>query len=466
MNNPNKNNNPDFPNVLARFEAMIDNQVASFFDEEELEELFNHYFSELELDRAGDVVAYGMETYPYSAYFHIKDAQLSLSEGDMEAAAIALQQAQVFEPANFEIYLLEGSMYDIQDNPRKALQCLKKAEFYAGDDKEPVFHALGHFYINREKFGTALHYYTQCVGLAAENPDILFELGYCYFQLEQIQEGIIFFSEYVEKDPFSDAAWFNLGTLYNRNQEFERAKEAFEFAAAIDDKNPNYHYSLGNVALNQSEVEEAQVSFEHALELEPQNQVILCALGVCLEKQSQYDEAIIKYVQAIRLDPEFPDPRLGAGYCFMMKEQYDKAEEYISTAVKLEPDNADIRFHMADVFSRQDLPARAEEEYRLALELDPDFSEATIELGVLLADEGKESEALALFENGLKKHGGDAYFLYRYAGFMISFGYEQEGLIVLQKALHLFPEEINILEEYQPEVLENPQVQLLLDQSK
>ena len=70
--------------LVNRFQAFIQEGTPGFFSTEELEDLFWHYFSSLDLDWALEVVQYGLQTYPYHGFFLIRKAQISLADTQWE----------------------------------------------------------------------------------------------------------------------------------------------------------------------------------------------------------------------------------------------------------------------------------------------------------------------------------------------------------------------------------------------
>ncbi len=450
--------------LVNRFQAFIQEGTPGFFSTEELEDLFWHYFSSLDLDWALEVVQYGLQTYPYHGFFLIRKAQISLADTQWEECLNLLEQAEVLEPNNHEVFLLRGTAYDLQGKTREALKAFRKAEEMAHEDKMQVHAALGHFYQNREKYATALHYYKSALPLAEENPEILYELGFSYFQLGEDEEGFKVFQQYCDDYPFNDAGWYNLGTICNRLNRFEKAKEAFEFALALDEQNITFEFSLGNTLLNLNQPGDALAHFLEAFRQEDGNAMFATSIAVCHEKLNELDVSLYWYRKAAELDPHLPDPQLGIGYCYLLKNELEPAHQYLSKAVGMEPTNADFRYHLAETLARMNREEEAIEQYRASLNLDPEFVEARVELGNLLTDMGYEQEGIQLFRDGKKIHFDDPYFMYRFSGFLLEHGLNEEGLNNLQESLHNNLNDLSIFEEYHGDLLLIPSVKAIIDQ--
>lgn len=458
--------NPELIALTIRFEKFVQEDAVDFFSTEELEDLFWHYFGNMDFDLAQETVNYGLKTFPYHGFFIIRNAQLCLADARWDECLMLLEQAEALEPNNYEVFLLRGTALDIKGNTREALKSLKKAEEFAEEDRIQVHAALGHFYQNREKFATAIHYYKSALALAEENPEILYEMGFSFFQLGEDEEGYIIFEQFCEEHPFSDAAWYNFGTICNRLGFHEKAKEAFEFALALDDENITFHFSLGNTLLNLNQPELALPCFQESFKMEDNNAMFATSIAVCHEKINQLDTAIFWYKKAAEIDPYLPDAQLGLGYCFLLKNELNPAHHYLSKAVAMEPSNADFRYHLGETLARMNREEEGIEQYRTALSLDPEFIEARVELANILFDQGYEQEALQIFRDGKKIHAKDSYFMYRFSGFLLENGMSEEGMVNLQESLHQDQSEIGIFEEYHPDLLTIPRVKALIDQYK
>jgi tetratricopeptide (TPR) repeat protein len=119
---------------------------------------------------------------------------------------------------------------------------------------------------------------------------------------------------------------------------------------------------------------------------------------------------------------------------------------------------------LAETLARLNREEEAIEQYRASLNLDSEFVEARVELGNLLTDMGYEQEGIQLFRDGKKIHFDDPYFMYRFSGFLLEHGMNEEGLNNLQESLHNNLNDLSIFEEYHGDLLLIPSVKAIIDQ--
>ena len=86
----------------------------------------------------------------------------------------------------------------------------------------------------------------------------------------------------------------------------------------------------------------------------------------------------------------------------MTKQELEKAEQELRVALELEDASTTAHYRLADVYrAAKDYP-RAAEHYRRVLEIDPDYVWAVNGLGMTLAIQGKNEEALAAFRDAVR----------------------------------------------------------------
>ncbi|MBK6834631.1 MAG: hypothetical protein IPG89_10280 [Bacteroidetes bacterium] len=101
----------EFMELVEKFERTVKNDTPAFFDSEELEEIIEHYFTIFKMDMVKIAMDRALEQYPYSAIFKIFKAQyLSGLHETTEALAI-LNELELIEPSNSEIYTTRALIY-------------------------------------------------------------------------------------------------------------------------------------------------------------------------------------------------------------------------------------------------------------------------------------------------------------------------------------------------------------------
>jgi tetratricopeptide (TPR) repeat protein len=465
FNDDDSNNgfDPDILLAVERFEEMVKKHEHYFFEADELEEIFEYYYQHGQLEQAAQVADFGVLQNPYSASFFVKQAHLDVSRGQFEAALDKLNQAEIFEPTNFELYLLRGNIYDLTGNPKEAVKNLKIAEGFAEDQVDVVYNALASVFINWKKYNSAIYYLQLVLSLNPEAEEVLYDISFCYFQLDDLDSGITFFQAQIDRNPYSDIAWYNLAICYNKLELFEKALEAFEYALLINDKSSLAWFNKANTWINLEQYQEALDCMYKAMDLEPDNAVVLTGLAVCLEKLERIDEALSWYSRALEADSLLSDAWYGLGVCYELQGNYTESLIHLRKACELSPDSEEYWFSLAECLERSGMPEEAIDRYQQALSVDPSYFEARVQLIRLYFKQGQEASARTLFAEGQQLHSEEADFYYRSAAVFLDQKIEQEALIQLQEALHLDPEAYASFFVYAPDALDNERVMKIIE---
>ncbi|HXJ95903.1 MAG TPA: tetratricopeptide repeat protein [Terriglobia bacterium] len=165
-------------------------------------------------------------------------------------------------------------------------------------------------------------------------------------------------------------------------------------------------FSRGNSLLLQGDYGQAIGVFQQAAAQYPHSARLLLGLGVAYYSSGRYGDALDALSKAVDLNPSDR-----AAY-FFLTQTYTasprKAEEVLprfERYAKREPQNAAAQYYYALCLWRSGAAGRnpvdterVEQLLRLALALDPSLADAHFELGVVLAEQRQDAQALAEFE--------------------------------------------------------------------
>jgi arylsulfatase A-like enzyme/Tfp pilus assembly protein PilF len=143
--------------------------------------------------------------------------------------------------------------------------------------------------------------------------------------------------------------------------------------------------------------------FKRALAEDSGIPILYDHIGWSYIRLNQYDRAEKIYRQAIEHGFDAADLRANLGLIYYRWGEYEKAEQELQTALKLEEGNLTAHYRLADVFRATRSYAKAVEHYRRVLEIDPSYVWALNGLGMTLALEGKNDEALSAFREAVRK---------------------------------------------------------------
>ena len=206
---------------------------------------------------------------------------------------------------------------------------------------------------------------------SASNYVAWFELGFVENALGKVDDSIAAYRKSVAAKPDVFESNLNLGLQLAKTSQ----PDAAQFLLAATQLKPSSHVAEGKArawlslahVLEAVKPEEAIAAYREAATLQPKDPEPHVAAGALLEKQNKSAEAENEYKQAVVLDPS-SDAVIGLANLYMRGRRFPEASDYLRKLIATHPERAD----------------------------------AHIQLGQILADEGKNDEAIAELQTGVK----------------------------------------------------------------
>lgn len=237
--------------------------------------------------------------------------------------------------------------------------------------------------------------------------------------------------------PTDKECWLLLGLALAKQQKFEASAAAFQHVFELD---PEDVWGRQNLAICWQKLgrrDEAIGEFKRALAIKPRFGLAWLGLGQVYEEQGHktdaedcyrlalvnrihrsdelttlarfcltrgwFDAAATNYSDAIALSPSDFQLRLEMGQVLSTLGRHVEAAQRFAEAIQLAPDQGQIHYLRGFELGRLGKPAEAEQEFRAAAELMPGVLEARLNLGIALYQQQKREEALATFEEVLRR---------------------------------------------------------------
>lgn len=211
-------------------------------------------------------------------------------------------------------------------------------------------------------------------------------------------------------DPANYVAWFELGFVENGLGKMDDSIAAYRKSVAAKPDVFESNLNLG-LQLAKTGAPDAEPYLRAATQLKPTKHAAegqaraWLSLAHVLEAKKP-DEALAAYRQAAVLQPKDPEPHLAAGLLLEKQEKFSDAEQEYKQALVLDP-SSDAVIGLANIYMRGRRFPEAEAELRKLVRARPDQGSARIQLGRVLAAEGKNDDAIAELQAGAKLAPGD-----------------------------------------------------------
>ncbi|HME36281.1 MAG TPA: tetratricopeptide repeat protein [Candidatus Sulfotelmatobacter sp.] len=209
----------------------------------------------------------------------------------------------------------------------------------------------------------------------------------------------------VGDDPANYVAWFELGFVENGLAKTEDSIAAYRKSVAAKPDVFESNLNLG-LQLAKSGQPDAEQYLRAATQLKPTSRVAegqeraWLSLAHVLEA-AKPDEAIAAYRQAATLQPKDAEPHLAAGLLLEKQQKLPEAENEFKQALALDP-SSDAVTGLANIYMRSGRLPEAEAELRKLVAAHPDQADPRIQLGRVLAAEGKNDDAITELQAGAK----------------------------------------------------------------
>ena len=231
----------------------------------------------------------------------------------------------------------------------------------------------------------------------------------------------------LDKDPKNYQAWFDLGFVLNHQGHVEDSIHAYRqsVAANPDVFESNLNLGLMLVRYNSPEAEQflrAATTLKPTDHVEEGQARAWLALAHLLEN-TKPSEALQAYAKASELTPKDPEPHLSAGLLHERQKEFSDAEAEYKQALALDPHSKDPQntdpqkqdsqsteaaIGLTNIYMKSNRLGDAEPLLRRLAAERPDDAGIHLQLGRVLAAEGKKDDAIAEFQTALKLAPADA----------------------------------------------------------
>jgi Tfp pilus assembly protein PilF len=210
----------------------------------------------------------------------------------------------------------------------------------------------------------------------------------------------------VDKDPNNYQAWFDLGFVLNRLARTDESIAAYRksVAAKPDVFESNLNLGLMLVRANNPEAEpflRAATGLKPTDHTEEGQARAWLALAHLLENKKPED-ALLAYGKASELTPKDPEPHLSAGLLHERQKELSAAEAEYKQVLTLDPKSTEAAIGLTNLYMKSGRLGDAEPLLRRLAAERADDAGIHLQLGRVLAAEGKKDDAIVEIQTALK----------------------------------------------------------------
>jgi tetratricopeptide (TPR) repeat protein len=434
--NPYRQDREELKQLLNQFENLKNGFPNSFIEEDGFERIIDYFDEKENYVSALEAADYAILQYPYSSALLIQKANLLIALRKYKQALHILDQAELMDSSDINLFILKTDAYLALDMQEKAAEVLEDAiERFEGDEKVDLLFELADVYDDYENFEKVFDCLAMILGIEPSNEEALYKICFWTDFTGRNEEGIRIHQKILEDFPFNELAWFNLGAAYQGLKLHEKAIDAYQYAIAIDEKFDYAYRNMGDAYLRLRRFKDAIEALEKVLELSRPEYVIYEAIGHCYEKLKNYPQARFHYKKASHLNTEDgqmhykiactymnegawqpaikhlqnamllhrmqPDYNLALGQCYMMLDKTDEAITYFGNVVRVRPKNINGWTELLRCLYNAEMYEDGTEYAQFAYEQTDNKPVFLFYKSIFLFAEGQPKEALLLLEKGM-----------------------------------------------------------------
>src|SRR5260370_18879781 len=149
-------------------------------EEEAFERIIDYFDDTEDLTQAIEAVELGIEQYPYSSALLIKKADLMIATRRYYEALTILEQAELLDGADINLYILKTDAYLALDQQEKAVVLLEDAMVhFEGDERIELLFELSDVYADYEHFDKSFDCLKLMLGYEPANEETCYRIYLC-----------------------------------------------------------------------------------------------------------------------------------------------------------------------------------------------------------------------------------------------------------------------------------------------
>jgi len=268
-----------------------------------------------------------------------------------------------------------------------------------------AFASLGVVLSRQQKYAEAAAAYKKALALNSKLLGVQLNLGLAEFKQGHFDAAISPLTAALAATPAADSGQLQartlLGLSYYGAKRFAEAAQYLKPAAESDPANAELHQVLAQSCLWARQYSCALDEFKQILQKDPDSAPAHVLSGEALDGLGKTPEAIAEFQAAANAAPREPNVHFGLGYLYWKSHQYDDATREFQAELALDPDQAQALAYLGDIAMKTDKPEVALPFLRKSIQLKSDIRIASIDLGVILAQQKQYPDAVAALQHAV-----------------------------------------------------------------
>jgi tetratricopeptide (TPR) repeat protein len=445
--------------LLQQFDNLKSGKSNSFLEEDSFERIIDYFDENEQLSEALEAAEYGFQQYPYSSMLLLKKADLLIALRQYKEALIILDQAELLDSKDTNLYILKTDAYLALDQQQKAAAVLEAAiADFGGEEKIDLLFELADVYDDYENFEKVFDCLKMILEQEPNNEEALYKICFWTDFTGRNEEGIRLHQQIIEEFPFNELAWFNLAAAYQGLKLYEKAIDAYQYAVAIDEKFDYALRNMGDAYIRLRKYKDAVEVLEKVLELARPEDVIYEAIGHCYDKMGNYAQARFNYRKASHLNQEDSQLNYKIACTYMNEGMWDSAIKNLEVALRIHRMQPEYNLAMGQCYMQLDKLEDAITYFGNVVRVRPKNINGWVELLKCLYKAEMLEEALEYTGFAYEQTDGKPIFIFYKSAVLYALGRSKEALLQLEEGMRRNPKLVKKFIEINPSILQIQQV--------
>lgn len=453
---PNRQNRDELQELLQQYDNLKAGRSHSFIDEDAFEAIIDYFDEKDELVNALEAAEYAVELYSYSSTLLLKKADLLIADKQYKEALEVLEQSEILDSSDINLYILKTDAYLALDQQEKAAMVLETAiDYFDGEEKLELLFELADVYDDYENFDKVFDCLVMILNIDPNSEEALYKICFWTDFTGRNEEGIRLHQRIIEENPFSELAWFNLAAAYQGIKLYEKAIDAYQYAVAIDEKFDYAYRNMGDAFLRLRKYKEAIEVLQKVLELARPEDVIYEAIAHCYDKLKNYAQARFHYRKATHLNQDDSQLYYKIACTYMNEGVWDSAIKNLQTAMRIHRLQPEYNLAIGQCYMQIGKIEDAIQYFGNVVRTKPKNSNGWIELLKCLYTVNCYEEGLEYTDHALQLTNGKTLFLFYKSAFLFALRKSKEAVLQLEAGMEQNPKLIKKMLELNPSLLQN-----------
>lgn len=458
-NYPYRQDREELRELLQQYDNLKQGKSNSFIEEDSFERLIDYFDEKEQLANALEVTEYAIQQYPYSAAILLRKADLLIALRRYKEALYILDQAELLDSKDTNLYILKTDAYLALDLQQKAANVLEAAiQDFDGEEKIDLLFELADVYDDYENFEKVFDCLKMILEHDPNNEEALYKICFWTDFTGRNEEGIRLHQKIIDDFPFNELAWFNLAASYQGLKLYEKAIDAYQYAVAIDEKFDYAWRNMGDAYLRLRRYKEAIEALEKVLELARPEDVIYEAIGHCYDKMGNFAQARFNYKKAVHLNQNNSHLHYKVACTYMNESNWNSAIKSLEIALRMHKLQPEFNLAIGQCYTELGKLEEAITYFGNVVRVRPKNLNGWTELiGCLYKAELLE-EAWEYAGFAYEQTDGKSVFIFYKSAILFALGKSKEAILQLEQAMQKNPKQVKKFIELNPALLQNQQI--------